>query len=269
MIAAGCDVGSLTGKAVIIKDNEIIASKVMRAVANPTETSNRVMAAALSEAGLSLDDIDYAIATGYGRRKIPFAEQVESEITCHGKGAWWLSPDVRTIIDIGGQDAKAIKLDEQGNIIRYVYNDKCASGTGRFLEIMADALDVELEAMGELSALSTRHIDISSQCVVFAESEIISLVNDGKEIPDILKALNNAMANRIISLAKSIKVEGHVVITGGVAKNSGIYQALSERISAPMLKLPVDPQTNGALGAAVLAMEALGPQKNEKKSANA
>jgi predicted CoA-substrate-specific enzyme activase len=257
MIVAGCDIGSLTGKAVIIIDDEIAAGRVMRAVANPKDTAEKVMELALADAGLSLNDIEYVVGTGYGRKQIPFVNQVESEISCHGKGAWWSSPAIRTVIDIGGQDAKAIKLDDKGNVIRYTYNDKCASGTGRFLEIMAEALDVPLEEMGDISRNAEEDIDISSQCVVFAETEIISLVNEGKAIPDILKALHRAMANRIVSLAKSIGIEKEVVITGGVAKNIGEYEALQEKLNMPLQMLKIDPQINGALGAAVMAREAV------------
>ncbi|MDY6903384.1 MAG: acyl-CoA dehydratase activase [Thermodesulfobacteriota bacterium] len=261
MIVAGCDIGSLTSKAVILKDGEIMASRVMRVAGSPRQTAEKIMTLTLEDAGLAMEDVDYTVGTGYGRKQIPFASKVESEISCHGKGAWWSSNTIRTVIDIGGQDAKAIKLDEDGKVIRYVYNDKCASGTGRFLEIMADALEVPLEDMGKIAGQATEVIDMSSQCVVFAETEIVSLVNDGKEIPDILKALNRAMANRIVSLAKSIGVEQEIVITGGVAKNIGVYEALEERLKMPVQHLKVDPQINGALGAAVMAGEMLASQK--------
>ncbi|MFW5937212.1 MAG: acyl-CoA dehydratase activase, partial [Desulfosalsimonas sp.] len=199
MIVAGCDIGSLTGKAVILDGDDVLASRVMRVTAAPKQSAEKVMKTALADAGLSMDDLAYVIGTGYGRNKIPFAHRVESEITCHGKGAWWTSGSIRTVIDIGGQDAKAIKLDETGRVIRYVYNDKCASGSGRFLEIMAEALEVALEDMGTIGQKAARDLEISSQCVVFAETEIVSLVNEGRDIADILKALHRAMATRIIS----------------------------------------------------------------------
>ena len=257
MIVAGCDIGSLTGKAVILSDAGIVASRVLRVTAAPGKTAETVMEMALTDAGLSMNELDCVIGTGYGRKKIPFAHRVESEISCHGKGAWWSCDAIRTVIDIGGQDAKAIKLSESGDVLRYVYNDKCAAGTGRFLEVMADALEVPLAAMGEISRQAGRVLEISSQCVVFAESEIISLINEGGEIPDILKALHRAMANRIISLAKSIGVVPEIAITGGVAKNAGVYEALEEKLKMPVQTLRVDPQLNGALGAAVMAREAL------------
>lgn len=255
MITAGCDIGSLTSKAVILSDGGILASRVMRVAGSPKKAAETIITMTLQDAGIAMDDLDYTVGTGYGRKQIPYADQVESEITCHGKGAWWSSDTIRTVIDIGGQDAKAIKLDTEGKVIRYVYNDKCASGTGRFLEIMADALEVPLGDMGKIAGQATEEIDMSSQCVVFAETEIVSLVNEGKEIPDILKALHRAMANRIISLAKSIGVEQEIVVTGGVAKNSGVYEALQEKLKMPLQHLRVDPQINGALGAAVIASE--------------
>jgi (R)-2-hydroxyacyl-CoA dehydratese activating ATPase len=256
MVYAGCDVGSLTAKAVIVEDNRIIGRAVLRGGSDPAASARAVMTEALQQCGLSLTDLEAIIATGYGRERIDFAGRVESEIVCHARGACWDNPQVRTVIDIGGQDAKAIRLDADGKVIRYVYNDKCASGTGRFLEIMAEALEIELADMGDVGMQSTEKLTISNQCVIFAETEVISLVNDGKPVPDILKALHTALANRIASLAKSIGVEETVVITGGVAKNRGVFEALSESLGLTVQPLQrVDPQLNGALGAALLAAD--------------
>jgi len=258
MIVAGCDVGSLTAKVVIMKDGEMIASSVKRAGTKPKESAERVLDAALSMAGLTRDDVQYAVGTGYGKDQIPFVNQSESEISCHAKGAWWCMPSARMIIDIGGQDAKAIKMDDKGNIVRYIYNDKCASGTGRFLEVMAEALGVKLEDMGALAEQSTEKLTISNQCVIFAETEVVSLINERKKPQDIVRALHKAMANRVASLAKSIGVDENedVVMTGGVAKNSGVFDALSEGLGMPLKHLPgMDPQLNGALGAALIACE--------------
>ncbi|MEA3222900.1 MAG: acyl-CoA dehydratase activase [Thermodesulfobacteriota bacterium] len=257
MIVAGCDVGSLTAKVVIMDNGNILSAPVIRAKTRPEESAKEVMDMALSEADISMDAIKYCIGTGYGRKQIPFADEVISEITCHGKGAYWFLPTVRTIIDIGGQDAKAIKVDENGNVIRYVYNDKCASGTGRFLEIMADTMEIKLEDMGKISLSSNSPVSISNQCTVFAETEVISLVNDDKEIPDIVSGLHRAMAHRVASLVKGIGVETDVIMSGGVAKNVGMYTALSEVLGVQIKKTKVDPQINGALGAALLAQEAL------------
>ncbi len=232
-------------------------SAIIRSRTRPQESAQKVMREALDAAGVKMDEVRYCVGTGYGRGKIDFVNEAVSEIKCHAKGANWLLPSARTVIDIGGQDCKAIQLDAKGNVVHFITNDKCASGSGRFLEIMAEALDVPLEEMGEISKGAREDIDISSQCVVFAETKIISLVNEGKEIPDILKALHRAMANRIVSLAKSIGIEREVVITGGGAKNIGEYEALQEKLKMPLQTLKVDPQINGALGAAVMAREAV------------
>lgn len=256
MIVAGCDVGSLTAKAVIMNDGEMIASAVERAGTRPKESAERVLDKALAMAGLTRADIAFAVGTGYGKDQIPFVNQSESEISCHAKGAWWQMPSARMVIDIGGQDAKAIKMDENGGIVRYVYNDKCASGTGRFLEIMAEALGVPLEGMGDLSEQSTEKLTISNQCVIFAETEVVSLINERKKPQDIARALHKALAGRVASLAKSIGVDEDIVMTGGVAKNIGVFKALSEGLGLPVKSLPdTDPQINGALGAALIAGE--------------
>ena len=256
MIVAGCDIGSLTAKAVIMENGNILSEAVMRAKARPSESAIEVMQMALDKANLTTDDIGYIVGTGYGREQIPFVDQVESEISCHAKGAWRIMPSVRMIIDIGGQDAKATRLDDNGNVARYIYNDKCASGTGRFLEVMADALEVPLEKLGELAAESMEKLSISNQCVIFAETEVVSLVNEGKETADILNALHHSLAKRVASLARSIDVRQDVVMTGGVAKNSGVFNALSEALGLPLKALDgVDPQIMGALGAALYAEE--------------
>lgn len=258
MIVCGCDIGSLTAKAVIMRDSEIIAAEVMRATSLPKKSAEEIMNLALSKAGLSIEDIDMSVGTGYGREHIPFANEVRSEIACHGKSAKWFMPSVRMIIDIGGQDAKAIKVDDKGDIIKYVYNDVCASGTGRFLEVMAGALGVKIEEMGELSLTSKNPVSISNQCVVFAETEVISLVNEGKDIHDIICSLHRALAHRVASLAKGIGVEEDVTMTGGVAKNIGMFRALEEVLGVEIKKMEkIDPQINGAVGAALFAAEVL------------
>ncbi|KUG23280.1 benzoyl-coa reductase subunit badg [hydrocarbon metagenome] len=256
MITAGCDIGSLTAKAVILKDGKIIASEVILASAQPEKSALEVIKRAVEKAGIKIEDIEYSVGTGYGRKHIPFMNSSESEIVCHGRGAVWQVPSARTVVDIGGQDAKAIRIDEKGNVERYVYNDKCASGTGRFLEVIADALDIKLEDLGTTSERSTEKLTLSNQCVIFAETEIISLVNEGKEIPDIISALHQAVANRAASLAKSILVAPDAVMTGGVAKNSGMFSALEKALGVKMYRVE-NPQINGALGAALIAVDAL------------
>jgi predicted CoA-substrate-specific enzyme activase len=256
MIVAGCDIGSLTAKAVIMENGKVLSDAVIRAKTRPAESANEVMQMVLDKAKLTKEDIGYIVGTGYGREHIPFVDQVESEISCHAKGARQTMPSVRMIIDIGGQDAKATRMDDDGNVARYIYNDKCASGTGRFLEVMAEALEVPLEELGSLAAKSTEKLSISNQCVIFAETEVVSLVNEGKEIPDILNALHHSLAKRVASLARSIEVKTDIVMTGGVAKNSGVFTALSEALGIELKALNgVDPQLMGALGAALYAEE--------------
>lgn len=258
MIVAGCDVGSLTAKAVILDDGKLIAGAVTRVKTNPSQSAAEVMRMALDRAGLATEDVSRVVGTGYGREQIPFVDSVESEISCHARAAFHMIPSVRMVIDIGGQDAKATRLDDNGNVARYIYNDKCASGTGRFLEVMAEALEVPLEEMGPIGAKSTEKLSISNQCVIFAETEVVSLVNEGKDTADIINALHHALAGRVASLARSIEVREDVIMTGGVAKNTGVFSALSEALGISMKRLDgVDPQLMGALGAALYAGEAV------------
>jgi len=254
MITAGCDLGSRTAKAVVMKGDDIVGQAVIAASARPGETARAVMKAALDKADLTMGAVDRWVGTGYGQRHIPMAEHTCSEIACHSRGAVWQDRSIRTLIDIGGQDAKAVKLDGQGAVLRYVYNDKCASGTGRFLEIIAQALDVNLEELGELDRQAIRALKLSSQCVVFAETEIISQVNAGACVPDIVRAMHQAVAKRAASLAKSIQVVPKTAMSGGVALNPGMFAALKAALGVELVRLK-HPQINGAIGAALLARE--------------
>ncbi len=257
MIVAGCDIGSLTAKAVILNDGNVVSTAVNRVCPKPEDSAVMIMNQALEKADLSMENLDFSVGTGYGKDQISFINRVESEISCHGKGAWMSDNSIRTVIDIGGQDAKSIKLDEQGNVTRFMYNDKCASGTGRFIEIMAEALGLDLEGISSLGQQSRKELRLSNQCVVFAETEVISLINEGHELPDIINGLNVALANRIAALAKSIIVEENVIMTGGVAKNGGVSKMLEQTLDVSFLAHTIDPQINGALGAAYYAEEAL------------
>ena len=259
MIVAGCDVGSLTAKAVIMEDGKILAWEILRAGTKPALSAQAVMDKVLQKAALSMKDICWCVGTGYGRKQITFANGEESEIACHGRGAVWAAPTVRTVVDIGGQDAKAIKVDAGGNVIRYIYNDKCASGTGRFLEIMADALGIALDDLGELSGNATNPVTLSNQCVVFAETEIISLVNEGRDVSDIIAGLHRALANRSAAMVGSIVAEAEVAMTGGVARNSGMFCALETALGVPVRRIE-HPQINGAIGAALFARDAAAAQ---------
>jgi predicted CoA-substrate-specific enzyme activase len=257
MISAGCDLGSTTAKAIILENQKLLATAIIPARLDPVVSAQEVMDLCMGKAGLSsMADIQRIVGTGYGQQQIPFVTRCESEITCHARGAFYCHPETRMIIDIGGQDAKVTKLDRQGKVIQYSYNDKCAAGTGRFLEIMAEALGVGLEAMGEAGRGCVEKLTISNQCVIFAETEVVSLVNEEKAVGDILNALFRAMAHRVASQARSLVIENDVIMTGGVAKNIGVFEALGRSLGVE-IKRPkdFDPQINGALGAALLAQE--------------
>jgi predicted CoA-substrate-specific enzyme activase len=255
MIVAGCDVGSLTGKAVILKDGAILASSIVPTTVKPEKTASNAMDMALEKSDLSMEDIAYMVGTGYGRVKISFANSNVSEITCHGKGAHSLVSSIRTIIDVGGQDCKVIKVGNNGKLLEFAMNDKCAAGTGRFLETMARALELRLEEMGPLSLESKNSIAITAQCSVFAETEVVSRMADGIEVVDIVAGIHDAVASRIMSLLQRVGLEEDITITGGVAKNIGVVSCLEKRTGVKPKKLPVDPQIIGALGAALIAKE--------------
>ncbi|PKN04200.1 MAG: 2-hydroxyglutaryl-CoA dehydratase [Deltaproteobacteria bacterium HGW-Deltaproteobacteria-9] len=258
MFVAGCDIGSLSAKAVIMKNGDVCASHVIFAKTEPDESAHIVMEEAMKKAGISVKDIKFCVATGYGRNSVTLADATESEITCHGRGAHWSMPNIRMVIDIGGQDAKVIKLDESGKVIRYAYNDRCASGTGRFLEVMANALDIPVEQMGEISLKSKAPITISNQCIVFAETEIISLVNANRPLPDIVSGLHRALTGRVAALAIGIELDKEITMSGGGAKNIGMFKALEETLGVKLRKMEeIDPQINGALGAALIARDLL------------
>jgi len=261
MIAAGCDVGSLTSKAVIMiftKGSRIEESAVIKSGTKPQESAESVMEEALVKAGMSMEEIDYCIGTGYGREKITFVNEVVTEITCHGKGAHWLLPTARTVIDIGGQDCKAMKIDSEGRILNFVTNDKCASGTGRFLEVMAKVLGLELSELGNMSSKTHSPVTISYSCTVFAQAEVIKLLNSGIPVEDIAAGINAAMAGRIGMLAHTLGLERDVCITGGGAKNIGVVNTLEKIIGQNIKKIrKADPQLAGAIGAAILAKESM------------
>ncbi|MFW6414984.1 MAG: acyl-CoA dehydratase activase [Thermodesulfobacteriota bacterium] len=254
MITLGLDVGSLTSKAVILKDDQILATQVIRSKARPWESAREVCKQALSGANLDEDRIDYSIGTGYGRDKIPFVQDVVTEMSCHGRGMKWLLPSARTIIDIGGQDCKVIKLDKSGNIERFSTNDKCASGTGRFLEVMAGILDLELEQLGMKRTSVQKPITLASACTVWAQADVIRHLNSRVPIDDIAAGINRAMASRISVMVNNVGIERELCMTGGVAKNQGVVAALESLLGVKIKKLRrFDPQVIGALGAALLA----------------
>ena len=260
-LVAGCDIGSATGKVVILRDEEIISWVIIPSTTKPERTAHAAMDEALTAAGLSgMDGIRYVVGTGYGRVRVPFADEDVSEITCHARGVHWVAPTVRTVIDIGGQDCKVVALDARGRVLDFVMNDKCAAGTGRFFEAMARVLDCGLEGLAELSLQSEKPATITSQCSVFAESEVITLVNEGVEVVDIAAGIHASIASRLSSLVRRVGLVEEVALSGGCAKNRGLVKALSEKLEVSIRPLPVDPQIAGALGAALVARERLAKQ---------
>ena len=258
MIVAGCDVGSLTAKAVVMKNKRIIGSTIIKSKPRPQDSADTVMAEALGSAGISKDDVQYCIGTGYGREKINFVNEVVSEIKCHGKGARWMLPSAETIIDIGGQGCKTMRLNDNGNVQRFSTNDKCAAGTGRFLEVMAKVLNIEIDELGRLSSKSKNPITLSSTCTVWAQADIIKYINSGISIEDIGAGINTAMANRVAILVNAVDPQGDIFMTGGVAKNTGVVSTLGKLIGKRIKKVrKADPQLAGAIGAALLSMEKL------------
>jgi len=258
-MVGGCDVGSATGKAVVMKDGAIASYIIIPSTTRPEVTARIVMDDAIKKAGLSsLEDLQYIVGTGYGRLRVPFANENISEITCHARGAHWLCPTVRTVVDIGGQDCKVMSVSEKGKVLEFVMNDRCAAGTGRFFEAMARVLDCGLEGLSSLSLQSKNPATITSQCSVFAESEVITLVNEGIEIVDIAAGLHNSIASRLSSMVGRVGLVEDVALTGGCAKNEGLVKALEEKLRVSVRRLPEDPQIVGAIGAALAAIERLG-----------
>ncbi len=252
---AGIDVGSLSADAVIIGEDRVIAGYAILPTGNDSRRAGtEALNAALARAGIDPSRLAAAFSTGYSRDRVLQAKESKTEIACHAKGAHFLFPDVGTVIDIGGQDSKAIRVGPRGRVINFAMNDKCAAGTGRFLEVMAGALQVPLGEMARLAAESTEALTISSICTVFAESEVVSLISMGKTPADIAQAVCRAVARRTAGLVTRVGVADRVLMTGGVAKNKGVVSLLSDQIGHP-IQVPEEPQIVGALGAALFARE--------------
>jgi predicted CoA-substrate-specific enzyme activase len=239
---------------VVIIDNQ--DTKIISAALGPTgaehrHRSNEVLELALTQAKLSFDQVSFVVATGYGRMNVPFADQQVTEISCHAQGVYSLFPSARTIIDIGGQDCKGIKLEGDGKLANFVMNDKCAAGTGRFLEVTSEALGVKLEAIGPMSLQSSDKVQISNICAVFAAQEVAGYLSRGIPVENILAGLHDAIATRIVHMVAWLQIEKDIVLTGGGAKNAGLVKALEKRLGYSVLVAP-EPLLTGALGAAIL-----------------
>lgn len=254
MFTMGIDIGSSSSKVVILEDGiNIIASEVIQ-IGTGSTGPKRVLDEALAKAGLTLQDMAKIIATGYGRLSVEEAHKQISEISCQAKGVFFLVPSAKIIIDIGGQDVKAIKLDSKGGVKQFFMNDKCAAGTGRFLDVMSRVLEVDLDEMAEYDARATEPATVSSTCTVFAESEVISQLANGVAKENIIAGVHQSVASKACGLAYRCGVEEDIVMCGGVAKDLGVVRAISKELKKPVIVAP-SPQTTAALGAAIFAFE--------------
>ena len=252
-IVAGCDVGSLTTKAVAMYDKGILGYEIAPSKPDVVQSARDTMGSLLKKLNLSYQDIDYCVSTGYGRQIIPFADANLSEMSCHGKGARWLVPTIHTVIDGGGQDCKAILVNEKGDLRDFRINTKCAAGTGRALELMAESLGVDVSELGPLSLQACNPAVLRKPCCLMAQIEIRHLLLEGKDPPDIAAAICDYVAIRLRSLVRGLQVKKDIVFTGGVAKNIGVVACLERALGARFVHLPEDPQLVGAIGAAVHA----------------
>jgi len=255
IITAGVDVGSVSSQAVILVDGELYAYSSMRTGSDSPKSSTNAMNWALEKTGMTLNDVQYVVGTGYGRVNVPFANKTITEIACHARGANKMyGSTVRTILDMGGQDCKAIRVDEKGKVTNFLMNDKCAAGTGRGMEVFADLLSVPIEEIGDLSfQVEEEPPPVSSTCVVFAKTEATGLLREGWPKNKVIAAYCSAMAHRVVTLLERIGVESDFVITGGIAKNRGVVNRLSKEIGVETLKNDYDSQIAGALGAGLFA----------------
>lgn len=253
----GCDVGSTFTKAVILDENgNIVADTTIRSKIRMVESAEAAMEEVTKKAGLAnISDLEYLIGTGYGRNKVPFADENVSEISCHAMGVHVTDPEVKAIIDIGGQDIKGIAIDTDGTVKDFAMNDKCAAGTGRFFEAMARSFEMSLEEFSKLSLSAKNVIPITAQCTVFAESEVISLVGEGKPMEEIAAGIQMAVAKRCFVMAKKAGAVNSIALSGGCAKNDGLKAAIEKVLKLKVTELKTDPQLMGALGAAEYARQ--------------
>jgi len=256
MITAGIDVGAATTKAAVVIDDEMAGYCIMPSGAIIEKTIREVSEKAFSNAGISQGDIEYVIGTGWGRNAVKIADKTVTEIACHGAGAGWSHPKTRTIIDIGGQDSKAISLGDDGSVIDFVMNDKCAAGTGRFLEVLCGILQTEITKLGALALASDDPCEVSSTCTVFAETEVVGQRAKGRSVEDLVAGVIKSMIKRVVQMSMRLKVADDIVFTGGVAKNIGATKFLGDELGSGVVVLE-EPQIMGALGAALVARKEL------------
>jgi len=254
MIAAGIDVGSLSTKVVILKNKKILSVSILSTGDEGSVMAEKAMESALKTANLSIDKIDNIVATGYARKMVHLAKVSKSDTLCHSKGAYFFFPSAKTVISVGAESSKIIKLDKNGNVQDFAGNDKCASGTGIFLDTMAKALEISIEDMGQLSLNFKEKATISNMCAVFAESEVVSHVHRGTRRNDILAGIHESIAERIVGMSNRVGITNDVILTGGVAKNIGLVKAIEEKLEQKVY-VPQNPLITGALGAALVAAE--------------
>lgn len=253
--SVGVDVGSTQTKAVLLDaDRRIVARSLVDTGAYLVRAAERAYEKVLSEASVARSDVGYVIGTGYGRFKVAFGDDQVTEISCHAKGAWALFPLTRTVIDIGGQDTKAIKVSERGEVLDFAMNDKCAAGSGRFLTNSAEALGMELSAIGEKSLEAKTPVRLSTVCTIFVETDILSYLASGKKVEDILAGVHGAIGSRTVALVRRVGAEPEVTFTGGVARNVGMIRSIEDKLGT-RVNVSGDSHYTGALGAAIFAME--------------
>jgi predicted CoA-substrate-specific enzyme activase len=254
MITVGVDIGSITTKSAAMRDKTLLGSKLIFTGYNAEKAGHRVLEELLTELQIESSAVNKIVSTGYGRNSLKIADKAITEITCHAAGAYYLNPGVRTIIDIGGQDSKTIVIDANGKVKDFAMNDKCAAGTGRFLEVMARALEVDLNDFGDISLKAENPSKISSLCTVFAESEVISLISKGEKRTNIIAGIHESIASRVAAMSNRIGVKEPIMMTGGVAKNIGVVKALEKKLNAS-IAVSENAQVNGAIGAAYISFD--------------
>ncbi|MFX1495929.1 MAG: benzoyl-CoA reductase, bzd-type, subunit Q [Promethearchaeota archaeon] len=266
IISAGVDVGSVSTQAVIMVDGEIYCYSSMRTGSNSPDSANNAMDWALEDTGLTLNEIQYVVGTGYGRVNVPFAKRAITEIACHARGANFIyGPEIRTVLDMGGQDCKAIRCDNRGKVTAFLMNDKCAAGTGRGMEVFADLLQVHINDVGRMSLeIDEEPEPVSSTCVVFAKSEAVGLLRKGWPKEKVLAAYCSAMAHRVVTLLLRLGIEEKFAITGGIAKNIGVVKRIEDELKIKAPEPNIDPQIAGAIGAALFAKALI--EKEQKKT---
>jgi len=254
MITVGIDIGSITAKAAILDERKLKGTFIQGTGYDAKTAAASAFQKVLDVSGYEKQQVDFVVATGYGRKSVAFADKAITEISCHAAGAHFVNAEVRSVIDIGGQDSKAMVISPQGKVLDFAMNDKCAAGTGRFLEVMARALEVDLELLGEISLKSNAPATISSLCTVFAESEVISLIAKGEKRENIVAGIHASIGARVVAMAGRLGLKAPLMMTGGVAKNVGLVRMLEKNIGMPV-EISEHAQVLGAIGAALIAQQ--------------